>query len=281
MEVVSTIAAARERIRAARAAGAEIGLVPTMGALHEGHLSLMRRSRAECGLTVATLFVNPTQFGPGEDLARYPRDLETDTRLSESAGVDLLLAPPVEEVYRPGACTWVDVEGLTDRLEGASRPGHFRGVATVVAKLFNMVQPDRAYFGQKDYQQLQVIRRMTRDLDFPIRIVPCETVREPDGLAMSSRNRYLSPEERRSALALSRALFAARDHFAAGERRGADLVAAARAVLDAEPAVRLDYLELADAEDLAPVSNITAAAVLLVAARVGATRLIDNILLPA
>lgn len=279
MEIVDTIAAARERIRAARTRGETIGLVPTMGALHEGHLSLMRRARKECGFTVATLFVNPTQFGPNEDLARYPRDLETDARLSEGTGLDLLLAPPVEEVYPSGASTWVTVEGLGDRLEGASRPGHFRGVATVVAKLFNMVQPDRAYFGLKDYQQLQVIRQMSRDLNFPIEIIPCETVREPDGLAMSSRNRYLSPPERQSALALSRALKAARAACEAGQRSVPALAGAARQVLDAEPGVQTDYVHLVDAETLLPLDQVDRPAVLLLAARVGATRLIDNTVL--
>jgi pantoate--beta-alanine ligase len=279
VEVVTTVADARKRIATVRSLGLSIGLVPTMGALHEGHLSLIRRARAECGFAVATIFVNPTQFGPNEDLARYPRDLEGDSRMAEAAGADMILAPPVEEVYRPGATTWVEVEGLTDRFEGAARPGHFRGVATVVAKLFNMTLPDRVYFGLKDYQQLQVIRRMARDLDFPLEVVSCETVREPDGLALSSRNRYLSDEQRRAAQALSRALFAARDRFRGGERDGAALLMSARAVLDTEPGVELGYLELADAENLTPVSNITAPAVLLVAAKVGMTRLIDNVVL--
>lgn len=279
MELVDSTAAARERIAAARKQGLTVGLVPTMGALHEGHLSLMRHARADCGFTVATIFVNPTQFGPNEDLARYPRDLGTDARLAEETGLDLLLAPPVEEVYRPGASTWVTVESLSDRLEGASRPGHFRGVATVVAKLFNMVQPDRAYFGQKDFQQLKVIQQMTRDLDFPIQIVPCETVREPDGLAMSSRNRYLSPEERKSARALSRALQAARDLLASGETSVTELDTAAYAVLDLEPGVHVDYVRIEDAETLEPIERVERPAVLLLAARVGHTRLIDNTIL--
>ncbi len=275
MEVVKTIAAAREHVRAARASGLTIGLVPTMGALHEGHLSLMRRSRVECGFTVATVFVNPTQFAPHEDLAKYPRDLAGDARLCESAGVDLILAPPVEEVYRPGAATWIEVEGLSDRLEGASRPGHFRGVATVVAKLFNMVQPDRAYFGRKDYQQLQVIRQMARDLDFPVEVVPCETVREPDGLAMSSRNMYLTDFDREVALTLSRALDAGR--ASAGE--GASAVRrAARDVLVSEPLCRVDYLALVHPTTLDDVPEwYSGEALLAVAARVGSTRLIDNV----
>lgn len=279
MEVINRIEAGRERIRAARAAGKRIGVVPTMGALHEGHLSLMRRAAAECDFVVTTIFVNPTQFGPNEDLARYPRDLEADCRLAEGAGVDLVLAPPVAEVYRPGAATWVTVDGLDTRLEGASRPGHFRGVATVVAKLFNMTLPDRAYFGMKDYQQLQVIRRMTRDLDVPLEIVPCETVREADGLAMSSRNRYLSPEGRATALSISRSLAAARERLAVGERSPLALAAAARAVLDAEPGIRIDYVEIADADSLEPITAVERPAVLLIAGWVGTTRLIDNAVL--
>ncbi|HTE20243.1 MAG TPA: pantoate--beta-alanine ligase, partial [Armatimonadota bacterium] len=227
MEVVTTVAALRERVRSARRRGETVGLVPTMGALHAGHLSLMQRAAAECGFVVASLFVNPTQFAPTEDLSRYPRDPEGDRAMAADAGVDILFAPAVEEVYPAGASTYVVVEEVSAGMEGASRPTHFRGVATVVAKLFNMAQPDRAYFGEKDYQQLQVIRRMTRDLGFPVEIVPCATVREPDGLAMSSRNRYLSPEERAAALALSRGLDAARRQYDGGERRSGALVSAA------------------------------------------------------
>jgi len=279
LEVVSTVDAARAAIRAARRQGQLIGVVPTMGALHEGHLSLIRRARAECGYVVVTLFVNPTQFGPAEDLSRYPRPFEADCELSAGAGADLMFAPPVEEVYPEGFATYVNVEGLTQGLCGGSRPTHFRGVTTVVSKLFNMLQPDRAYFGEKDYQQLQVIRRMTRDLDFPIEIVPCPIVREPDGLAMSSRNRYLSPEERRSALSLSRALAAARESFTTGERKAAALVAAAREVFEAVPQVRIDYVELVDAESLEPLDRLERPAVLAVAAFLGKTRLIDNTVL--
>jgi pantoate--beta-alanine ligase len=250
-----------------------------MGAYHEGHLSLMRRARAECGFVVVSLFVNPTQFGPGEDLGRYPRDFEHDRVQAESTGADLLLAPPVEEVYSPDASTWVTVEGLTAGLCGASRPAHFRGVTTVVAKLFNMVQPDRAYFGEKDYQQLKVVRRMVRDLNFPLEIVPCPIVREPDGLAMSSRNRYLSSEERESALGLSRALAAAREHFRTGERDPEVLARTAAGVLQAHPGLRVDYVELVDAETLNAVTELRAPVVLALAASVGETRLIDNALL--
>lgn len=279
METVTTIAELRTHVRAARAHGAVIGVVPTMGALHEGHLSLVRRAKAECGFVVVTLFVNPTQFAPTEDLSRYPRDLAGDSAMSAEAGADLLFAPGVAEVYPPGSSTYVTVEALTAGLCGASRPTHFRGVTTVVSKLFNMVLPDRAYFGEKDYQQLQIIRRMTRDLDFPIEIVPCPIVREADGLAMSSRNRYLNPEQRRAALALSRALAAARTRFAAGERDAEALTAAARAVLESEPLARIDYVELVDAEELTPVERVEHPIVLAVAAFVGQTRLIDNCVL--
>jgi pantoate--beta-alanine ligase len=250
-----------------------------MGAFHEGHLSLMRRARAECSFVVVTLFVNPTQFGPQEDLSRYPRDPEGDRAMAEGTGADLLFAPPVEEVYPSGFATYVTVEALTQGLCGASRPTHFRGVTTVVAKLFNMLQPDRAYFGEKDYQQLQVIKRMTRDLDLPVEIVPCSIVREADGLAMSSRNRYLSPKQRESGLALSRGLAAARAAFTAGEREASRLINAAREVMEAAPGLRVDYVELADAENLAPVSLVTEPTLLAVAAYLGNTRLIDNTVL--
>ncbi|MFN3651847.1 MAG: pantoate--beta-alanine ligase [Armatimonadota bacterium] len=280
MDVATTVSELREAVRRARAGGARVGLVPTMGALHEGHLSLIRRARAECGLVVVTLFVNPTQFAPTEDLSRYPRDFEGDCAKSRSAGADLMFAPGVDEVYPAGAATWVTVEGpLTTCLEGAHRPTHFRGVTTVVAKLFNMAQPDRAYFGEKDYQQLQVIRKMTRDLDLPVEVVPCATVREADGLAMSSRNQYLSPEERRRALALSGGLAQARALFESGERSREALEAAARAPLESEREIRIGYVALADAETLEPVERVERPAVLAVAARVGTTRLIDNTVL--
>jgi pantoate--beta-alanine ligase len=279
VEVVTTVAALRERVSAARGAGHRIGVVPTMGAFHEGHLSLMRRARSECGFVVVTLFVNPTQFGPKEDLSRYPRDFQGDRAGAESTGVDLLFAPPVEEVYPAGFATYVSVERLTSSLCGASRPGHFRGVTTVVAKLFLMVQPDRAYFGEKDYQQLQVIRQMARDLDFPVEIVPCPIYREPDGLAMSSRNRYLSPEQRIAALALSRGLRSAEGRFAAGTRDADALTAAVRSILEAEPLARIDYVELVDAATLEPIERVERDALLAIAAFVGNTRLIDNVVL--
>jgi len=271
----------RDALREARRAGQTIGLVPTMGSLHEGHLSLIRAARAECDLVVMSLFVNPTQFGPGEDLDRYPRDEERDLRLAGEAGADLVFAPPVDEVYAPDASTAVEVTGsLTGVLDGDPErrgPEHFRGVTTVVAKLFNVVGPDVAYFGQKDAQQAVVIRRMARDLDFPVRIQVLPTVREPDGLAMSSRNAYLEPADRERATALSRALAAAErgareDSLAAG-------LEAARAEL-AAAGIEPEYLEARDAETLEAVERLGDRPVLVaVAARVGAARLIDNVLI--
>jgi pantoate--beta-alanine ligase len=255
-----------------------IGLVPTMGALHDGHVSLLKRARADCDFAVMSLFVNPAQFGPNEDLAAYPRDEARDARLAEAEGVDLLFAPPVEEVYPPGFSTTVEVSGLTDVLCGAHRDGHFRGVTTVVAKLLNMVRPDVAYFGQKDAQQAIVIRRMARDLDMPVEIAVCPTVREPDGLALSSRNAYLSPEERQRALGMSRALRAAEAAVAGGEHEAGAVLAAARVELgELEP----EYLELRSTEDLSPVERVNGSTLLAVAARVGRARLIDNVVLEA
>jgi pantoate--beta-alanine ligase len=276
---------ARDELRAAlapaRREGSSIGLVPTMGFLHEGHLSLLRAARAECDLVVMSLFVNPAQFGPGEDLARYPRDEERDLRLAAEAGVDLAYAPPVEAVYPVGFATKVEVGGgLTDVLDGdpARRGrGHFRGVTTVVAKLFNSVGPDVAYFGQKDAQQVAVIRRMVRDLDIPVRIEVLPTVREPDGLAMSSRNAYLGPEDRERAVALSRALAAAERGAGAGSLQ-AGLEAARREL--AEAGIEPEYLEARDAEQLQPVAELNGRPVLVaVAARLGGARLIDNVLI--
>jgi pantoate--beta-alanine ligase len=273
----------RAALAPARREGRTIGLVPTMGSLHEGHLSLLRAARAECGLVVMSLFVNPTQFGPGEDLDRYPRDEESDLRLAVEAGVDFVYAPRAESVYPDGFRTRVEVEGeLTSILDGdpARRgPGHFRGVTTVVAKLFNAVGPDVAYFGQKDAQQAAVIRRMATDLDFPVRIEVLPTVREADGLAMSSRNAYLGPEDRERALALSRALRAVEESAPAGSL--ADGLEAGRRVL-AEAGVEPEYLEARDAEDLTPASELNGRSVLvLVAAHVGGARLIDNVVIRA
>ena len=281
----ASVLRAKDSLRAAleqpRRQGLTIGLVPTMGYLHEGHLSLLRAARADCDLVVMSLFVNPAQFGPGEDLERYPRDEERDLRLASEAGVDFVYAPAVEEVYPEGFATAVEVSGhLTDVLDGdpARRgPEHFRGVTTVVAKLFNAVAPDVAYFGQKDAQQAAVIRHMARDLDFPVRIEVLPTVREPDGLAMSSRNAYLSPEDRRRAVALSRALRAA-ERTAREETLQAGLAAGRRQL--AAAGIEPEYLEARDADSLQPIAELNGRPVLVaVAARVGAARLIDNVLI--
>jgi len=256
-----------------------VGFVPTMGALHEGHLSLVRAARDACDRVVVSIFVNPTQFGPTEDLEKYPRTFEQDKVLLEGAGVDLLFAPNAEEIYPRGAQTFVTVEELSSRLDGLSRPGHFRGVATVVAKLFNLVQPDAAFFGQKDAAQVAVLRRMVRDLNFPVEIVVCPTVREPDGLAMSSRNRYLSPQQRKSALALSQALRAMENAAKAGEHRADILLAQGLRVLESEPGIRVDYLAAVHPDTLEPLENLAAGGLLAVAAFAGETRLIDNVLL--
>lgn len=273
VEILTTVPGLRDALRSSD----EIGLVPTMGALHEGHLSLMQRSARENELTVATLFVNPTQFGPGEDFAKYPRTFDEDARLAASAGAGVLFAPEPAEVYPPGDLTRVSVEQLSDRLCGKFRPGHFEGVATVVTKLFLMVGPRRAYFGEKDFQQLQVIRRLTEDLHFPIQIIACPTVREADGLALSSRNRYLDRDEREAAGAIPRALEAARLLAESGERDANSIVAAAATILADEPLLRLQYLELVDPATLLPVQSLDDEAVLAVALYCGATRLIDNV----
>ncbi len=280
MKTVTTRAELRAAVALVRARDARIGLVPTMGYLHEGHLALVDAARASVGpggLVVMSVFVNPLQFGPGEDLDRYPRDLPRDAQLAAGRGVDLLFAPTTEQMYPADAPEVQVVPGaMADRLCGAFRPGHFRGVLTVVAKLFHLVQPDVAVFGRKDFQQATLIRRMVRDLDFPVEIVVAPTVREADGLALSSRNVYLSPPDRRAAVALSRALAAARAAFAGGERAATKLLATARAVLEAEPRVRLQYLELVDPDTLEPAERPDARSVLAVAAHLGATRLIDN-----
>jgi len=255
------------------------GLVPTMGALHEGHLSLVSRAKSECDHVGVSIFVNPAQFGAGEDLSRYPRDLDRDLKLLEPLGVDVVWAPAPQVVYPPAFQTWVTVEELSRGLEGGQRPGHFRGVATVVAKLFNLFVPDKAYFGQKDAQQVMVIKRMVEDLNFPVEIVVCPTVRATDGLALSSRNAYLGPEERRAATVLFRALSAARAAYENGERNGGSLRAAMRAILDAEPLAHVDYISAADPETLAEVDRADAGVLLSLAVRIGSTRLIDNFLL--
>lgn len=263
--------------RARRSAGKRLGLVPTMGALHEGHLSLVRAARAACDVVAASIFVNPTQFGPNEDLAKYPRSFERDREMLEREGVELLFAPPVEEMYPSGAVTWVVVEGLSEKLDGRSRPGHFRGVTTVVAKLFHVVEPDAAFFGQKDAAQVANIRRMVRDLNLAVEIVVCPIVREADGLAMSSRNAYLDPQQRKQALVLHRSLTRVKELADAGERDAARLVAAGREEMARERAVRLDYFEIVDPDTLDPVADISGGALVAVAAFVGTTRLIDNL----
>jgi pantoate--beta-alanine ligase len=278
MQVVTTVAEMR-RLRARMTGG--VGLVPTMGYLHEGHLSLVRRARADNDHLVVSIFVNPTQFGPQEDYQRYPRDPERDLRLLEQEGADVVFMPGVEEMYPQGFDAWVEVsESLTGRLEGAFRPGHFRGVTTVVAKLFNVVQAQRAYFGQKDGQQLAVIRKMVADLNMGVEIVAVPTVREPDGLAMSSRNAYLAPEERRAATVLWRSLCRARELFDGGERRAEVIRGEMEAVLASEALARVEYVSVADAETLAELETIQdRAAMVSLAVRIGGTRLIDNVLL--
>jgi pantoate--beta-alanine ligase len=265
--------------RQARAEGRPIGLVPTMGALHEGHMSLVRAAVAECRPVIASIFVNPAQFGPSEDFHKYPRTLEADRTHLEQAGVDYLFAPEAGEMYPPGFRTWINVEGLSDRLEGRVRPGHFRGVTTVVLKLLEIVQPRKAYFGRKDAQQARLIQQMARDLHLDSEIIVCPIVREPDGLAMSSRNAYLSTEERRAAAVLHRALDDARRAIERGEHDALRLVAAMREVIRAESLAQTDYIELVDAETLEPVTQLRRACLALLAARFGATRLIDNLLI--
>jgi len=256
-----------------------VGLVPTMGYLHAGHISLAQRARADCASVVASIFVNPTQFAPTEDLASYPRDLPRDLAMLEAAGVDLVWTPTPEEMYPAGFQTWVTVEQLTRPLEGAARPTHFRGVTTVVAKLFHAVGPERAYFGQKDAQQAAVIRRMVKDLDFPLEVVVCPIVREPDGLAMSSRNVYLSPEERRAATVLSRSLNAAKAAYDSGERRAEALRARVGEMVAAEPLARLQYVSCADYDTLEELEEIKGKSLLSMAVYFGKTRLIDNFVL--
>jgi pantoate--beta-alanine ligase len=279
MRIATTTEAARAACRAARRAGQRIGLVPTMGALHEGHLSLVREAKAQSDFVAVSIFVNPLQFAPTEDLARYPRNFECDRDLLQQEGVDLIFAPSVSEMYPTTAVTYVNVEGLSERLDGQSRPGHFRGVTTVVSKLFHIVEPDIAVFGQKDAAQLAIIRRMVRDLNMPVEILVGPIVREPDGLAMSSRNAYLDPAQRKQGLVLSRALKCVQKSFEKGERSSAKLIAAGRKVFDQEPGVRLDYFSVVDPDSLEPVEHVTRESLVAVAAYVGTTRLIDNIVL--
>jgi pantoate--beta-alanine ligase len=279
LETIHTIEWMKQVARQARAEGRMTGFVPTMGALHAGHMSLVRAALAECQPVIASIFVNPTQFGPSEDFQKYPRTLEADSKKLEDAGVDYLFAPEASEIYPPGFRTWVNVEGLSECLEGIVRHGHFRGVATVVLKLLEIVQPRKAFFGRKDAQQARIIRQMARDLHLDSEIVVCPIVREPDGLAMSSRNAYLKPEERRTATILFRALDGARASISRGERDALRLTAAMREMLRTEPLADPEYVELVDAETLEPVTRLRGACLALLAVRIGAVRLIDNLLI--
>jgi len=265
--------------RQARAEGRSTGFVPTMGALHAGHMSLIRAALADCQPVIASIFVNPTQFGPSEDFQKYPRTFETDSQKLEDAGVDYLFAPDSSEIYPPGFRTWVNVEDLSERLDGRVRPGHFRGVATVVLKLLEIVQPQKAFFGRKDAQQARIIRQIARDLHLDSEIVVCPIAREPDGLAMSSRNAYLNPKERRAATILFRALDGARASISRGERDALRLTAAMREMLRTEPLAEPDYVELVDAETLEPVTRLRGVCLAMLSVRIGATRLIDNLLI--
>ena len=276
MQTVTTLA---ELKSARRNLPGPVGFVPTMGYLHAGHISLARLARAECASVAASIFVNPTQFGPNEDLAKYPRDLPRDLGLLEAAGVELVWTPTPEDMYLPGFQTWVMVEGLTRRLEGEARPSHFRGVTTVVAKLFNAVGPDKAYFGLKDAQQAAVVRQMVKDLNFSVEIVVCPIVREPDGLAMSSRNVYLTPEERRAATVLFRSLSVAKSAYDSGERQAESLRARVREMVTAEPLARLQYVSCADYDTLDELETVIGKTLLSMAVYMGKTRLIDNFVL--
>ena len=280
MEIIRTVSWMKQAAHQARAENHIIGFVPTMGALHEGHASLLRRAKSECSKVIASIFVNPTQFGPNEDLAKYPRTFEADVAKLEAAGVDTLFAPDATEIYPPGFTTYVTVEGLSHRLEGRSRPGHFRGVATVVMKLFATVQPHFAFFGRKDAQQSRILQRMLLDLNSDVELVLCPIVREPDGLALSSRNAYLNSEERRAATVLRRALQAACREVAAGTRDALTLQDAVRQILAQEKLARVDYVEVADADSFEPVARIgSRPAYVLLAVFIGKTRLIDNLLI--
>lgn len=278
MQLIRQSASLVRSVRVWRRRGRSIGFVPTMGALHEGHLSLIRAARRQTDVVIVSIFVNPLQFGPAEDFARYPRHLRRDAWLAQQAGCDLVFAPTAREMYPPDFSSYVDVAGLGNRLEGAARPGHFRGVATVVAKLFCLAQPTIAYVGQKDYQQALIIQRLVADLSLPIRVRVMPTVREPDGLAMSSRNAYLNQDQRRQASVIFRALSHGRDRIRAGERRADRLVRAMRAMIARAPAARIEYVAIVDAATLAPLRRVAGRVAVLAAVRIGSTRLIDNVL---
>lgn len=279
METIRTIAWMKESARQARAEGRILGLVPTMGALHSGHIALVERAKRDCSNVIASIFVNPKQFGPKEDFAKYPRTLEADSEKLSAAGVDALFLPDAAEIYPSGFRTYVNVDGLSERLEGRSRPGHFRGVATVVMKLLEIVQPNFAYVGRKDAQQVRIISQMTRDLNLDTEIVVCPIVREPDGLALSSRNAYLSAEERRAATVLQRALTAAKAELTAGTRDSLHLQTVLRKLLEAEPLAAVDYAEIVDADAFEPVTRIARPCYVVLAVFIGKTRLIDNLYL--
>jgi len=276
MQIVRTVA---EMKQLRKQLAEPVGLVPTMGALHEGHIELVRRARAECRTTVTSIFVNPTQFLPGEDLKAYPHVPDQDTRMLEAVGNDIVFMPPAKEVYPPGFNTWVEVKGVTDRLEGASRPGHFRGVATVVNKLFNAVQPTKAYFGQKDAQQVIVVKKMVADLNMNLEIVVVPTVREPDGLAMSSRNVYLNPEEHKAATVLYKSLMLAHELFWKDEKDAERIRKAMIALIRKEPLAAIDYVSIADPETVEELDAIRPGALASLAVKIGKTRLIDNLIL--
>ena len=280
MEIIRTISWMKETVRQARAENHVVGLVPTMGALHEGHLSLIRRAKADCSRVYASIFLNPAQFGPNEDLSKYPRTFEKDVEQLTAAGVDVLFAPEAKEIYPAGFRTYVNVESLSEKLEGKSRPGHFRGVATVVLKLFEIVQPHFAYFGRKDAQQVRILQQMTHDLNLNVEIVVCPIVREPDGLALSSRNTYLNSDERRAATVLHRTLEEAQTAVSTGTRDALQLQTLVRGILSKEPLARIDYVELVDSESFEPLVRIGARpACMLLAVYIGKTRLIDNLLI--
>ena len=277
MKVITSVAGMKSLARQWKKEGKKVGFVPTMGYLHEGHLSLVRESKKRADVTVVSIFVNPAQFGPNEDFKKYPRDLEKDSAYLEQAGVDGLFYPDAAEIYPPGYRTYVEVHGLQDRLCGKSRPGHFRGVVTIILKLFDIVGPDLAFFGAKDAQQVLVIEKMAADLDLGTEVVTCPIVRDPDGLALSSRNAYLSSEERKAALVLSRSLRWAERAISAGERDAAKVIAGIRSLIEAEPLARVDYVEAVDPVDLDPVAEVRGDVLIALAAFVGSTRLIDNL----
>jgi pantoate--beta-alanine ligase len=281
MKIIASAKEMTSLSKEVRRSGRTVGFVPTMGALHQGHLSLVRAARDQTDIVVTSIFVNPAQFGPSEDFSKYPRTFEKDSAMLAAEKTDYIFSPSVEEMYPKDATTWVDVEELSGKLDGRSRPGHFRGVTTVVSKLFNIVQPDMAFFGQKDAAQVAVIRKMVRDLNLDVEIVVCPIVRESDGLAMSSRNAYLNPEQRKQALVLSQALKKVEKLAVQGERNSEKLIGAGKQVIAEEPSVRLDYFEIVNPDTLDPVADVNQGALVAVAAFVGTTRLIDNLLLSA